>query len=166
MFIVLVSLVLVVQVALLITTCEKTEAAAAPAPAVDNPRLQIVVARQLVQLTEMRRELDELKATLRTLTDSNTGLKIGGTKVINGAGLWTGNPTGLVGPQGPQGPQGADGTNLIHWSPSERGPRNGDSFCNYWGGAKWKCITTAVGPRGCWDGALPDGLMVGCIVLP
>lgn len=40
------------------------------------------------------------------------GLSIGNVPVINGAGEWVGDPTGLVGPTGPQGepgPAGADG---------------------------------------------------------
>ncbi|MBF0208441.1 MAG: hypothetical protein HQK53_16300 [Oligoflexia bacterium] len=164
-FIVLVSLVLVVQVALLITTCEKTEAAAAPAAApaaVDNPRR---AALQRQELEALRAEVARLREALDRLTDSNSGLKIGGTKVINSEGVWIGSPTGLVGPQGTQGPQGAAGTNLIQWDYIERGPRSGDSHCNYWGGSKWKCITTAIGTQGCWN-TLENGTRVGCIILP
>jgi hypothetical protein len=37
------------------------------------------------------------------------GLSVGAQPVINAQGQWTGDPTGLVGPEGPEGPQGPQG---------------------------------------------------------
>ncbi|MBF0206653.1 MAG: hypothetical protein HQK53_07165 [Oligoflexia bacterium] len=57
----------------------------------------------------MYRRLQAVKNTIDTLTDNNTGLKIGGTKVISNSGAWVGNPTGLRGEKGDKGDTGATG---------------------------------------------------------
>src|SRR5262249_51128927 len=41
--------------------------------------------------------------------DVHGNIAVNGTQVIDAAGNWTGNPTGLVGPQGSQGPAGTQG---------------------------------------------------------
>jgi hypothetical protein len=69
--------------------------------------------------------------------DVRGNLAIGGTPVIDAAGNWVGNPTGLAGPQGPQGDTGAVGaTGAI-------GPQGGTG------------ATGAQGPQGA---TVPQGL--------
>ena len=41
--------------------------------------------------------------------DVNGNVAVAGNEVINSAGQWVGDPTGLVGPQGPQGDPGSQG---------------------------------------------------------
>ena len=65
--------------------------------------------------------------------DVDGSISINGQKVIDEAGNWVGNPTGLLGPPGPAGPQGDQGIQ------SPPGPA-GQMSCN-WSG--WK---TAVSP--------------------
>ncbi|WP_275939278.1 collagen-like protein [Polyangium spumosum] len=52
-----------------------------------------------------------------------TSVSIGGTVVIDEAGKWVGDPSGLIGPEGPQGPMGPKGATGATGATGPAGPK-------------------------------------------
>jgi hypothetical protein len=83
---------------------------------------------------------------------------INGTTIINPAGQWVGNPTGLIGPQGPVGPVGVNGKTVWNGSgsPSSNIGTNGDFYIDTSGhyiygpksSGSWGSGVSLVGPQG------------------